>query len=241
MLTVPSSRAPGARGAPLRVRLAAVLLVAGACTGCSGPRESGSGPVAEGPPGDSAGGERAPTRAVFLGDSYTVASGIGTGYASRTAAAMGWTPVLEAAGGTGYVAAGDGTVGPYAGRVDEVVADDPDVLLVQGSTNDVGSPVAAVAEAADELYAELARRLPGAQVVVLGPLAPPGVDRAGVLAVRDALADAADDAGIPYIDPIADGWLTPADGLYGDPIHPNEAGHAELADDLAEALRDAGL
>jgi acyl-CoA thioesterase-1 len=180
--------------------------------------------------------------AVFLGDSYTAASEQGSGYALRTAVAMDWAAVLERFGGTGYVTAGQLPGGaPYADRLDEVVADDPDVVLVQGSTNDICSPVAAVGAAAEDLYAELQRRLPAARLVVLGPTAPPGVDRAAALAVRDAVEDAADGAGVPFVDPIAQGWLTPADGLYADPIHPNQAGYGQLADDLVEALRDEGF
>jgi lysophospholipase L1-like esterase len=66
------------------------------------------------------------------------------------------------------------------------------------------------------------------------------VPRAAVEAVRDALAAAAGQAGLRFVDPIADGWLEPPDGLYADGLHPDEDGYARLADELAEDLRAAG-
>ena len=181
-----------------------------------------------------------PTRAVLLGDSCTAASVDGGGYVPPTAEGMGWTPVLQAVGGTGYLAPAPGS-GPYGSRVDEVVAGDPDVVVVQGSTNDVGYPVADVATAARELYAALAGRLPDAEVVVVGPLDPPGVDPAGVDAIRAVLAEEAGAAGLPFVDPVAGDWLGTGEGLYADPVHPNEAGYGEFATDLVGALQSAGL
>ena len=179
-------------------------------------------------------------RAVFLGDSYTAASDDGGGYVPDTAEGMGWTPVLEAVGGTGYLATAPGS-GPFGTRVDEVVADEPDVVVVQGSTNDVGHPVADVRAAARELYATLGSELPGAEVVVVGPLDPPGVDRTRVDEIRTVLAEEAAAAGLSFIDPVAGEWLDTGDELYADPVHPNEAGYGEFATELVAALRAAGL
>lgn len=191
---------------------------------------------------DAAGtGRPAPApRAVFLGDSYTATSADGGGYVPATAQSMGWTPVLAAVGGTGYLAPAPGS-GPYDTRVDDVVAGDPDVVVVQGSTNDAGYPVADVRRAARELYAALGEELPDAEVVVLGPLDPPGVDRAEVDAIRAVLAEESEAAGLPFVDPVAGDWLSSGAGLFADPVHPSEAGYGEFAVDLVGALRAAGL
>lgn len=180
--------------------------------------------------------------AVFLGDSYTVGQGARVGYVPRTAAALGWTAVNLGESGTGYVAPGlVAGQAPYGDRVADVLRKDPGVVLVQGSTNDVGRPLDEVRQAAHDVFARLAARVERARIVVLGPLAPPGVDGAGVRAVRDVLADEAAAAGLTFLDPIAGGWLQPPDGLFADPIHPNDAGYRALADDLVAALRATGL
>ncbi|MEX5718170.1 SGNH/GDSL hydrolase family protein [Geodermatophilus maliterrae] len=190
------------------------------------------------PPTTTAGG----VRAVFLGDSYTVGVGSdGPTYAAQVADRLGWTQVEAAQSGTGYVADGGGRGNaPFGDRVDDVAAADPDVVVVQGSTNDVGADPAAVAAAAAHLYGDLAAAVPDADVVVLGPLAPPEVPRPGVEAVRDALATAAGQAGLRFVDPVAGGWLEPPEGLYADGLHPDDEGYARLADELVEELRAAG-
>ena len=219
------------------------LLVGAGCTGspdgAGGPVATGSGPAAR--TGADSAADAAP-RVVFLGDSYTAESADGDGYVPPVAEAMGWDPVLAAVRGTGYVATGTSPdSGPFEERLAAVVADRPDVVVVQGSTNDVGSSVGQVQAAAQRLYAELAVRLPEARVVVVGPLAPPGIDPAGVAAVRDALARACAAAGLPFIDPVAGGWLVPTAGLFADPVHPNETGYRQLAGELVAELRAAGL
>jgi lysophospholipase L1-like esterase len=183
-----------------------------------------------------------PVRAVFLGDSYTVGVGAaGPTYAERVADRLGWIRIDAAQSGTGYVAdGGGGDRSPFADRVDDVAAADPDVVVVQGSVNDVGADPADVGAAATALYADLAAAVPDARVVVLGPPEAPGVPRDAVGAVRDALAGAAGVAGLTFADPIAGGWLTPPGDSYADALHPDDEGHAALADGLVAALRDAG-
>lgn len=185
----------------------------------------------------------APPRALFFGDSYTVGFGAtsGTGYVGTTATAMGWTPVLNAQSGTGYLNPST-TPGQtsYFGRLAQVQPSDPDIVLVQGSTNDVGQPPAAVEVAAAEFYRGLRAAVPDAQVVVLGPLGPPGIDPVLIAGIRDALYRAATAAGVPYIDPIAEGWLA-SPTLFVDTVHPSDAGYAELSADLVRDLRALGF
>jgi acyl-CoA thioesterase-1 len=236
---------PGGRQ---RRRAVAVLALCLALTASSGCSVSGAAPG----PGRSApvmsSASMAPVTqltAVFLGDSYTAGVGASapeSGYAQRTAALMGWRAVVEGQGGTGYVNPSESRAqSVYTGRLARVTAAGPDVVVVQGSTNDAGRPWKSVEAAATELYGRLRVALPSARIVVLGPLAPPGVDPDAVGRIRNALARAASTAGVPFIDPIAAGWLLPADGLYADPGHPNDDGYRQLADHLARALRTAGF
>ena len=215
----------------------AVVVLATGLTACSAEVPTGEPPAVASPPAPISPAEPpGPTTAVFLGDSYTVGLG-GTGYVQDTAEELGWIVLPSGQSGTGYVAAGiEDWMSPYGDRVDVVVQARPDVVLVQGSTNDVGRPVADVRAAAQSLYRELSHRLPEAEIVVLGPTAPPVVDGTAVRAVRDALRAAAEDAGVRFVDPIAGGWLQPTEASYGDGLHPNDAGYLELVDRLAAEL-----
>jgi lysophospholipase L1-like esterase len=178
-----------------------------------------------------------------LGDSYTEGVGSsGPGYVDLVGERMGWTVVEQGQGGTGYVSAGS-TPGfaPYGARVAAVVAEAPDIVVVQGSTNDVGQPATAVHDAAVGVLTALREQLPAARVVVVGPLAPPVVDPAGVVAIRDALADAAARADVDFIDPIAGGWLQPPTDLYPDGLHPGDEGYRLMAARLSGALEERGF
>ncbi|MGY1731883.1 SGNH/GDSL hydrolase family protein [Geodermatophilus sp. SYSU D01045] len=242
---------------PRRTSLALALLLAATVPACGSP-DGGSAPRATVLPGTAeqgAGPTPAPSPTpsptpsstpsspvtVFLGDSYTVGEG-GQGYVEETAALLGWTAVPLGESGTGYVDASTRPgQAPFGRRVPAVAAASPDVVVVQGSTNDADESLAAVGEAARALYVDLARTVPGARVVVLGPLSPPELSADAVAHLRDVLAEAAADAGLPFVDPVAGGWLVPSDGLFADGLHPNDAGYAQMATRLAEALRAAGL
>ena len=182
--------------------------------------------------------------AAFLGDSLTGEAGdvvAADDYVAFTARALGWSAVPFGQGGTGYANAGDAAgEAAYADRVDEVAAAQPDVVVVQGSTNDFVPPDE-VRAAAERTFAALHRALPDARVVAVGPLVTPDADPATVERTRDALAEAAAAQDVLLVDPVVGGWLQPTDGLYADGYHPNLQGHAELARRLVAALRAAGV
>jgi len=232
---------PGAVGA--EPRLTAVVLAVGVLVLSSG---CGSGSGDQPPraaPAPAAAPSAPGSAVVVLGDSFTVGVGssTGRGYLDHLAEDMAWSVTAAAESGTGYVSPSVVPgYQPYGGRVAELASLRPSLVVVQGSTNDVGRSAADVGRAADALYADLRTQLPGTPVVVVGPLDAPAVDPAGVRAVRDALAEAAEEAGLPFIDPIEGGWLQPPDGLYADGLHPDDQGYAEFADELAAALQDQG-
>lgn len=185
-----------------------------------------------------------PPRVVVIGDSFTVGTGSssGRGFTEELADVMTWSLTTEAQGGTGYLSAGrELGQSVFQGRLSRVVDADPDVVVIQGSTNDVGAGSAEeLAAAARRLYSTLTAKLPDARVVAVGPVAAPAVDRAGLEVVRDALAAASADEGIWFIDPVAGGWLM-SPGLFADGLHPNDEGYRVFAYDLALSLRQIGL
>lgn len=178
----------------------------------------------------------------FIGDSYTGGSDMGgngeQNYTSIVANEMGWTTLNFAKGGTGYVKSGGPGAQPFeAQQLDDVVAARPDIVVVVGSRNDIDETEPAITEAAEHLYASLKTRLPDTKLLVVGPIwpgdAPQAMDR-----VRSAVLAAATAESVPVVDPIADRWLNDgtADLIGSDGIHPNDAGHAYLAEHMITVL-----
>jgi acyl-CoA thioesterase-1 len=192
-------------------------------------------------PEPSAGPEAPPVRAAFLGDSYTV--GVGDddegGYVRPVAERFGWEALVFGQTGTGYVDPGDVDPGsvPYPDRIPEVIAAEPDVVVVQGSTNDARRPED-VQAAALELFTALREGLPETQIVAVGPVLPPIESSGDVRRVTEAVAAAAAAAGVPFLDPVAEEWLPfQREALYdGDLLHPSPAGYDQFADRLGDRL-----
>jgi lysophospholipase L1-like esterase len=178
---------------------------------------------------------------VFLGDSFTVGSGPvppWRTYASESARLLGWQPVIAGAGGTGYL--NEGRVGrTFARSFEEELAwrPAPDVLVISGGHNDQRWSTGLVRQAAEQLIAEVRRRWPVTRIVMVGPIwledAPAKAYR-----VRDALAEAAVAAGVPFLDPMRRRWVTgrPSDVVLPDGVHPTFAGHERIAAWLADEL-----
>jgi acyl-CoA thioesterase-1 len=181
-----------------------------------------------------------------IGDSFAAGTALGGAggqvFPMMIADRVGWRWETTAVGGTGYVAQLPGTLPYDAGQVDRMVAAHPDVLVVEGSQNDGHADAGAVGTAATALYAHLRRALPQARIVVVGPVASNSAQAASLAGVDRAVGDAARAAGLPYVDAIAEGWFTDAQGaLIGDDhIHPTWAGHQRIADLLGADLTRLG-
>ncbi|MEV0666754.1 SGNH/GDSL hydrolase family protein [Actinomadura luteofluorescens] len=246
------------RGAATRLlclSLAAVLSLAGSSllAGCS--LLAGSvhkQAAADGPKDDGA--REAPPVVMFLGDSYTVGDrGVEpeSTYASATARLLGWQVVVGGRSGTGYVQRGRAPhafLGQFESQLGWRPA--PDMLIVSGGHNDWRIPPPQVAAAAHVLLERARQRWPGTRLVLLGPLWGTGTPLPGALAVRDALKNLAGQLGIPFVDPMGEGWIT-GDLLTGqgnaphlikqDRTHPTPAGHLYVATRLAADLKRMGL
>lgn len=170
------------------------------------------------------------------GSSPDGATGLET-WATRVSHMLGGDDYwMHAIGGTGYVA-GAGTGTNYAARMSTLVASNPDIVIIDGSRNDTDDP--GIRAAADAILAQLAA-VP--EVYVGGPLTV-------YTSNRDQLKAAAEAAGRPFIDPIANGWVTGtgnsatkagdgnADWVVGpDGVHPTFAGHRWLSALWYEAI-----
>ncbi|MBF0816868.1 SGNH/GDSL hydrolase family protein [Microbacterium paludicola] len=186
-------------------------------------------------------------RVLVFGDSWTYGSAatpIHRGYAYVLAELLGGTTVVDGGRGSGYLRPGIDRP-DFATRI---AALDPsaayDLIVIQGSINDRHSPAQGYGAAVNAAWDELVRIYPDTPVVVLGP-APQvlPVEPATARIDRD-LASLAADRQWWYISPIRDQWITPEN--YATVIdtselgrdHPSVAGHAYLAQRLAEALHE---
>jgi lysophospholipase L1-like esterase len=233
--------------------LISALLAFGCLAGCGSPAGSKANADA---PSKAAG--RAPVRAnapivMVLGDSYS--AGLGgvpaeQTYAAETARRLRWQVIIAGRERTGFVA--PGTIGKtFRVLFDEQLAwrPAPDMIVVSGGHNDWPHSYELVKGAARQLLTEIKRRWPATTIVLMGPLWGSDPPPKG-LQVRDALADAAGELRVPFIDPLAEQWITgdihsgignaPA-YIRADGTHPNAAGNRYFADRFIADLGKLGL
>ncbi|MET4098095.1 acyl-CoA thioesterase-1 [Agrococcus sp. UYP10] len=189
----------------------------------------------------SAGSDDAPL-AVFIGDSYTVGTATpisGAGFPAMLGELRGWRVENPAIAGTGYsTGRADGTCASsgcqsYIGVLPRAVDADPDILVVSGGRNDLQR--AHVEEAVTTFYATVRRQLPDARLIVTSPLWDDSPTPDALLALREHVAAAAENAGAEYLD-LGDLFLDRPDLIAYDDLHPNEEGLALIAERIDELL-----
>jgi len=198
------------------------------------------------------------SRVAVLGDSLTDGSAQNTGasmgtWFKRFGRLMGLNDTWgEARGGTGYVT--PGSFATFPARVNrDIVTYNPDMVIVWGGYNDVGSDVSSISAAQLVTLKAITSQLPLADVIVIGvwsPAASPGASR---IAVNDVLRANALALDLPFIDPLdgnvydrysrvvhtAGPWITTNNvSLFvgGDAIHPTDAGHKAIATVIADSI-----
>ena len=183
------------------------------------------------------------TTAYWIMDSYGQFGATDLAYVASTR--LGWTPTLDAQGGTGYASGTEG-VSWYKDRVAVAIAAAPDVFVVVGSVNDrtkVGATVSAAAVSA--LSALVATGRPVYAVLFAGTGGSPSTNTAAMASTVAAVE--AGVSGATLID--GTGWTTGSgteavpmgDGngdryVQADGVHPNAAGHAYLGIRLAYVI-----
>jgi lysophospholipase L1-like esterase len=183
-------------------------------------------------------------RAYFFGDSWTegLVARRGRGFPYVTSELLGWTPIVDGVGGTGYLAHFRPSTQPYPVRAEAIPArTDADIVIVAGGLNDAGIAITGLKPAVRQTLTTIRTRFPGKPIVVLGP-GPNALPVKPVLSQVDRIIrDAAAEAGMPYISPIERNWITGLnfrDVIDGPTRHPSTAGHAYLGGRLAVALQD---
>jgi lysophospholipase L1-like esterase len=201
-------------------------------------------------PSDDPAEERsAPQRdlAVYFGDSYFVSDFNYTNKSNTMARLsgkrLGYAKIrVRGGGGTGFVQANpDYNLPPYLQqiRAGALKARDPDLIVIEGGSNDVTQPKWKIRRNAALVLRLAESKHPQAMVVLVGPLDVDG-DYSETTPVHRALKRVASEEGVPYID--IRRWLEGHyDDMVGpDTVHPTAGGHRYLGRKLADALGALG-
>jgi lysophospholipase L1-like esterase len=245
----------GGRGRVLIAALPLLLVLAGCGSGDDGtPRAqpvAGAATTSSEQPSPTASAPTAsarasgPTTSLFFGDSYIIGgayTGPQNSMGAIAARRLGWRYQIRGGGGTGFVAGNpDYGIPSFLGQIRQGALDvgPVDWLVVEGGGNDKDDDPGLVTRRAVRTLKAAAKRHPEARLVLVGTMDPTVDGFSDTDAVIGALAAAAQQLGIPYID--AQHWLEGHPELVGpDYDHPTPAGHRLCGRKLARALRALG-
>lgn len=220
---------------------AAIVLMGGVLSACTG------GSSADAPDGakpsstvGSDGRIAAGATVVFVGDSivdgYHLADG--SAWPDLVGRDEDWNAVNQGCSGGGFLAPGS-CVLPVAERLPQILAAEPDVIVIVASRNDLRFPTEEVLGAIETAVQSIAGAVPDALLLGAGDVWGPAERPSAMDDYNTALAAAVNAAGgdfLAYPDPIADAQL-----MSTDTIHPNEAGQRAIADAFTASARAAGL
>lgn len=187
--------------------------------------------------------------AAFLGDSLTTGAGVKdtrNRWTSLVANQYGWGEINLGAGGTGYVrigslnSCGKDSCPNFAGRVQEVAAAAPDIVVVAGGRNDVKATPDELAAAIRGFYTSLRAALPKASIVAVSCYWDDDMAPESLTALNDLVRAEVEAVGGKYLDVGQPFAGKPA--LIGpDGVHPTESGYAELAKLVKPAIDASGI
>ena len=181
---------------------------------------------------------------VAIGDSIMKGHGLSAAQAwpAMLAKSNNWDLTNLACDGAGFVAAGDDSDcgADFSGLVSEAVALRPDLILISGSSNDLGIDNVKLTTETDSVVTSLRAALPTTTIIGISTVwndtaAPNQMDdineqvRTAILAVKGTYLDIGQ--------PLAGhrSWLQ------SDDVHPTVRGQQELAGVIAGAIRSAKL
>ncbi len=185
---------------------------------------------------------------LFVGASYTAGWGATNpqlGYAHDAAAELGWNATYSAEPGAGYVNGGNDGHDSFLQQVDALPGSlRPDLVIIQGGRNDVGTPPAAEDAAVASTLSAIRSKFGGPKIVMLGDVPSQLPLDSATVATNDDLAADAHIDGATFVNAIAENWMTATNlpGFQSNvPGHPNDAGHLYIAHRLVADLHTRGV
>jgi lysophospholipase L1-like esterase len=148
--------------------------------------------------------------------------------------------ITAAANGAGYLAAGDGGE-TFMSEVEGSLDESADVVILFGSDNDFGADPADLRTAISDTLAASKTVAPHAARVVIGPLAAFDPSEEDLQVIRGQEQEAALDAGVTFVDPILEQWVSSPDSplLGPDGEHPSIEGQQFLYGKLKSIVLEA--
>lgn len=182
--------------------------------------------------------EAEPPVAAFLGDSYV--EGIGASsqedrWSTLVALELGWEEMNHGISGTGYATNAQGP--GYVDRLDDVIAENPDVVVVSGGQNNFSTyqfDPQGTLQAISSVYEDLRAELPDAQIIAVGPSTPSAVDQT-VFALDAAVQEAAESVDATYVS-LLDPDVFTLEMIQPDGVHVDDAGHTAIAERVINAV-----
>jgi lysophospholipase L1-like esterase len=174
------------------------------------------------------------TLVTYLGNSFTGGSLMDSGPNSRWPAIVSkqldLSDVVITSDASGYVTRGVGFAN-YGDLADDVPEDSAAVVIL-GSDDDANKPYAKIKSAALATFATIRARAPHARILAIATFWVNKHPPKGIITSRDAVRDAAKQAGVMFADPIGGGWMVddPSKTIGADGLHPTDAGQKELAE-----------
>ncbi|WP_209560705.1 SGNH/GDSL hydrolase family protein [Frigoribacterium sp. PvP032] len=186
-------------------------------------------------------------RVLVIGDSYTAGYGAEDPerdtWVNRTSASLDWSVTVDAVLGSGYTTVGGPSstgVGTFGDRLSRHEHETFDLVVIQGSQNDVHTNPDRLVRAAQAALREAKDLWPDAAVVMIGPSAPLPRGEAYV-AASETLRKVAGGADVPFVDAVNGRWFTTKNSpamTAPDGGHLNTRGYAYMGDRITEAMRD---
>jgi lysophospholipase L1-like esterase len=187
-----------------------------------------------------------PIQVLVIGDNFTSGSPTG-GYGEA-----GWPQIVAtelrsegldvtvdvlASDGGGYTE--PGLAGVTFVELARSATPDHDLVVLSGGTNDRASRQV-IEAAADDANSAVWDIAPDAYLLSVGPVSVDADPPAAVLTARQGVLSASRLAGVPFVDPIEDGWFTGDGGMLigADGRHPTDEGHRYIANRLLPVLRE---
>ncbi len=175
-----------------------------------------------------------PLSVAIIGDQYTAGFENRNVWPTLLAERTGWSVSNFALPDAGFVADGRGGHG-FSYQADRAKAANPQVVVIVGGIADSPYPdLGQVDVGALETVNKL--KMGDARVLIVGPIGYESPPPQSVRRVADAVQQAAEETGVPYLNALDPPWLT-KEQMRADLKGPNDEGQSVIADKIAAWLR----